>query len=68
SPLTILIIIGSKNCKSAFVCQSTYRTMPVINIIRKLSVTFLRNKVRTNRIYTLLRAVFVKLAKNVSKG
>ena len=52
---------------AAFVSQRTNRAVSVVNIVRLLSVTFLRNKLIATCVETLLRIVIIKLRKHIGK-
>ena len=52
---------------AAFVSKRTYRAVSVVNIVRLLAVTFLRNKLITTGIVTLFRVVKIHFSKNIGQ-
>ena len=59
------VIIISISNRAIFVRKLSYWTMPVIKIVRNLSVTFLWNKVCTSGVICLFCFVSIKLSKNL---
>ena len=62
-----IISVGISNL-TILISKPNNRAVSVIKIYRHFAVTFLRNKVSTNRIDTLRRAIFVNLCQNIGKA